>query len=223
MSSALTVEQATAEFAKRLKKAVKAAGGNNVVSKASGIGARDLTRYVTGSTQPKADALAALGRACRVSLDWLLLGIASDAQGEASENEFSFIPRLEVEASAGSGAVALDEDVGGLLAFRTEWLRRVGINPGSARALKARGDSMEPTIRDGDILLVDTSIDRVMDEGIYIVVVGGLVLVKRLSVRRDGSLILKSDNGRYEDERIPKAELAELAVSGRVMWFGRAI
>jgi phage repressor protein C with HTH and peptisase S24 domain len=62
-----------------------------------------------------------------------------------------------------------------------------------------------------------------MDEGIYIVVLAGLVLVKRLTVRRDGSLILKSDNGRYEEERIPKEELADLSIRARVMWFGRAI
>ncbi len=46
--------------------------------------------------------------------------------------------------------------------------------------ITATGDSMEETIRDGDVLLVDTSIDRVKDNAIYIVAYGDALLVKRL-------------------------------------------
>lgn len=169
---------------------------------------------------PLLDAAILCGAAGR-PIDWLV-GLIPPPRSDGLD--YALIPRLEVEASAGGGALAAEEDVGGMIAFRSEWLRRVGISPRSARALRARGDSMEPTIRDGDILLIDTSIDRLVDEGIYVVVVGGLVLVKRLAIRRDGTVILKSDNAeRYDEEVIPPAEAPDLAVSGRVMWFGRSI
>ena len=82
---------------------------------------------------------------------------------------------------------------------------------------------MEPTIRDGDVLLVDTSINAVRDNAIYVVVLGGLVLVKRLQIKRDGSLRLISDNDRFEPEDVPASEAADIHVAGRVMWYGRSI
>ncbi|PTW61383.1 peptidase S24-like protein [Breoghania corrubedonensis] len=82
---------------------------------------------------------------------------------------------------------------------------------------------MEPTIRDGDVLLVDTSINAVRDNAIYVVVLGGLVLVKRLQIKRDGSLRLISDNDRFEAEDVPANEASDIHVAGRVMWYGRSI
>lgn len=82
---------------------------------------------------------------------------------------------------------------------------------------------MEPTIRDGDTLLLDTSIDRVKDNGIYVVVIDGLVVVKRVHMSRDGTVTLISDNQLYPPEEVPAAEVPEIRFAGRVMWFGRSI
>ena len=82
---------------------------------------------------------------------------------------------------------------------------------------------MEPTIFDGDILLADTSIDHVVDNGIYVVVLSGLALVKRVHPNRDGAITLTSDNAIYPRETVPKEELADLQIAGRIMWFGRSI
>lgn len=135
--------------------------------------------------------------------------------------DFSFVPRLDVSASAGSGIVPYAEDPLEYLAFQTDWLRSRGINSNAARILTARGDSMEETIRDGDTLLVDTSIDRVKDNAIYVVSYGEMVLVKRVHGRINGSLQLISDNPRYPPEEVAPAEVSMLNIAGRVMWFGR--
>ena len=82
---------------------------------------------------------------------------------------------------------------------------------------------MEPTIRDGDILVVDTSITTVRDNSIYIIVYSGNVLVKRVHLRRDGSLTLISDNDRYPPEDVPLDEVPDLHIAGRLMWYGRSI
>ncbi|MBH0619495.1 helix-turn-helix transcriptional regulator, partial [Salmonella enterica] len=80
-----------------------------------------------------------------------------------------------------------------------------------------------PTIRDGDMLLVDRSIDRVVDNGIYVVVFGGAVLVKRVHIRRDRSVVLRSENAVYPEEVVPADEVPDLVIEGRVRWFGRTI
>ncbi len=138
--------------------------------------------------------------------------------------DFKLIPRLDVQPSSGYGALAADEDPTEMLAFRADWLRRVGINPEHARVLTNRGDSNEPTIRDGDVLLVDTSINNIVDNAFYIVVFNGLALLKRVQLRRDGSVVLSSDNKlAYQDEIVPVAEVPDLRIAARLMWFGRSI
>ncbi|NKC04250.1 helix-turn-helix transcriptional regulator [Brucella haematophila] len=82
---------------------------------------------------------------------------------------------------------------------------------------------MEETIRDGDVLLVDTSVNRIRDNTIYVIVYGDMVLVKRVHGRLNGSLQLISDNPRYPAEEISAGETEQLHVAGRVMWFGRSI
>lgn len=176
-----------------------------------------------------------MAEALEVSLEWLCTGRGAkgrnipthDFSGVpslfADSNDVAMVPRLDIQASAGHGSLVDHEDAVEFLAFPPDWLRRRGINPVAARALTARGDSMEPTIRSGDVLLVDTSWQRVDDNGIYVVVSAGFVLVKRVHPRRDGSLMLISDNTRYPPEDIPVTEVPDFQIAGRVMWFGRTI
>ncbi|WP_222361224.1 helix-turn-helix transcriptional regulator [Rhizobium leguminosarum] len=138
-------------------------------------------------------------------------------------NEIAFIQRLDVQASAGTGALVVSDDTVDILGFNRNWLRERSINAAAARILDVKGDSMEPTIRDGDILVVDTSINQVRDNAIYVIIYAGNVLVKRVHIKRDGSLTLISDNERYPREDVPIAEVPDLHIAGRVMWFGRSI
>ncbi|MBW8320040.1 MAG: helix-turn-helix transcriptional regulator [Rhizobium sp.] len=137
--------------------------------------------------------------------------------------DLTFIERLDVEASAGNGALVDNEQALDFVAFQTRWLRRKGINPAAVRLLNIRGDSMEPTIRDGDIALVDTSINDIIDNAIYVLVVGNRLLIKRIHILMSGALRLISDNALYPHEDVPASEAEFVRVSGRVVWFGRSI
>ncbi|MBW8318869.1 MAG: helix-turn-helix transcriptional regulator [Rhizobium sp.] len=137
--------------------------------------------------------------------------------------DLTMIERLDVEASAGNGALVDNEQALDFVAFQTRWLRRKGINPAAVRLLNIRGDSMEPTIRDGDIALVDTSIDDIIDNAIYVLVVGNRLLIKRIHILMSGALRLISDNALYPHEDVPASEAEFVRVSGRVVWFGRSI
>jgi phage repressor protein C with HTH and peptisase S24 domain len=182
---------------------------------------KTLSRYMAGKEAPFT-VVASLASAAGRSMSWMATG----GDDQRTPDGFRLIRRLDTEASAGAGAVVEAEpaDTLEVLAFREDWLRRRGINPLTTHALTARGDSMEPTIRDGDVLLVDTSIDFVRDNAIYVVVFAGRTLVKRLQVLRDGSVAIKSDNKDvFDDEVVPAAEVPGIDVAGRVMWYGRSI
>lgn len=187
------------------------------------LGRSDKTlRGFTDESVPL-EIVLALAAATGVTPAWIIFG---DGQQPMAINEdFSLVQKLDIRASAGGGAIAPYEESNGgeVVAFRTDWLRRLGLNPRYARAIFAHGDSMEPTINSGDLLLVDESINTIVDHGIYVVVYQGMVVVKRVQLKRDGTLVLKSDNHRYETEEVPPSEIGQISVAGRVRWFGRTI
>jgi phage repressor protein C with HTH and peptisase S24 domain len=212
-------------FAKRLRELIGEHKSINAAAARWGISNSLLRKYLEG-TVPGLDKAARIAEVHSVSLRWLASGKGPKRQAENAGlgADLTLIPRLDVEAAAGTGALALNEEPVSLLAFDSEWLRRRGINPRTAHVLTARGDSMEPTIRSGDVLLVDTSINMIQDAGIYIVRVGGLLLLKRIHVKMNKSLTLISDNKEvYPPEELSAHDAVDLYVAGRVMWFGRSI
>ena len=87
------------------------------------------------------------------------------------------------------------------------WIREV-VGASTARLVmtQAIGNSMEPTIFSGDRLLVETTEGARFDSGIYVVVMGSDVMVKRYSRGSGGSLVLKSDNPAYADIEVSAEE-----------------
>ncbi|KXX64201.1 hypothetical protein AY586_14735 [Marichromatium gracile] len=132
------------------------------------------------------------------------------------------IPRRRVAFSAGNGNLVFEEEEAPPLAFTSDWARQTGVRPSNAVVVYAKGDSMEPSICDGDVLLIDidTAGDDIRDGQVYAIRYGHELRVKRLFRRYDGSLILRSDNaGRYPEEIIPpKDQSGQVHVIGRVVW-----
>jgi phage repressor protein C with HTH and peptisase S24 domain len=124
------------------------------------------------------------------------------------------VPRLALDASAGPGALAGEEQAIGSFRFAARWLRAQGLDPARLSAIAVAGDSMEPTLRDGDEILVDRGA-RPLRDGIHVVRVGEALMVKRLDTARPGRIALLSDNPAYRP-----VELApdQLEVIGRVVW-----
>ena len=80
--------------------------------------------------------------------------------------------------------------------------------------MKTSGDSMiDVGINDGDILVVDRSIEA-KNRDIVIAILEGNLTVKRLLFKTNGLVVLKSENISYKDIQIP--ELADLEIWGVV-------
>jgi phage repressor protein C with HTH and peptisase S24 domain len=136
-------------------------------------------------------------------------------------SEFVLVPQLDVHVSAGAGAVVEGEEEIGRFAFRRSWITRRGWSGGDLRVVTARGDSMEPTVRSGDILLVDTAVHRLGPEGIYLINHEGELKCKRLQSLIDGTVAIRSDNPRYAEERLSAGQAEQLLrVVAKVVWIG---
>jgi SOS-response transcriptional repressor LexA len=137
------------------------------------------------------------------------------------EERLATIPLLDVAASAGPGAFADSERVEAVMRFDPAWLRRLNLNAERLSVIRVAGDSMSPTLDDGDEILVDRGdgAERLRD-GIYVLRMDGVVNVKRLlldpSRRR---VTIKSDNPGYRNW--PVMERGSVDVVGRVVWAGR--
>lgn len=123
----------------------------------------------------------------------------------------------EIDLRYGMGASYLDGPVTGeKRIFSRAWLRTFTRSaPEYLFWATGDGDSMEPTIRSGEVMLIDTAQKTMrVSEGIWAVAVGEIGMVKRIHVPGKGRIQLISDNG-----RIPPAEIAEdeLHIIGRVV------
>jgi phage repressor protein C with HTH and peptisase S24 domain len=134
--------------------------------------------------------------------------------GKTPRGDWVDVPRLALGASAGPGALPAEEQPIGAFRFSARWLRGQGLDPAQLTAIAVTGDSMEPTLRDGDEILVDRS-PRPLRDGIHVVRVEDAVLVKRLDTGRPGTIALLSDNPAYRPLDMPAGAVRLI---GRVVW-----
>jgi phage repressor protein C with HTH and peptisase S24 domain len=133
-----------------------------------------------------------------------------------ARSEYVDVPRLAFSAAAGAGALAASEQPFGALRFSQSWLREMGLHGADLATMTVAGDSMEPTLRDGDEILVDRSV-RALRDGVHVVRVEDSLLVKRVDMGRPGRVRLCSDNTHYAPiDMAPN----EVIVIGRVVWKG---
>lgn len=140
--------------------------------------------------------------------------------GDEDSSDFVSVSRLSVEVGAGPGRVASVIEELGSLQFRRDFLRSAGVGASSAAIINVKGSSMEPTIKDGAVLLINTA-DKYPKEGhIYAFSWDGEMLVKRF-MKLNGVWIASSDNpDKEENPDIPLDGLTETLLQGRAVWMG---
>lgn len=146
------------------------------------------------------------------------------AQEAALGEDYALVPLYDVRAAAGHGAIVEHEQVVDWLAFKREWLRReLHARAADLYLIEVDGESMEPTLRPGDVILVDhRSAQAVPRDGIYVMRMDGSLLVKRLQRLPGRKVKVASDNNAYEPFELDiDAPGEDVSIIGRVVWTGR--
>lgn len=131
----------------------------------------------------------------------------------------TMIAVYDVQLSAGNGMTAPDFiETKKKLPFDSQWLNKHNLKPDNLMVLYVAGDSMLPTMEDGDSVLIDKSKTKIIDRKIYGIVLGGDCKIKRLSQRFDGSIEVLSDNPMHKTEVIPATELEYLHIIGQAVY-----
>lgn len=187
---------------------------------------------------PKSETLKKIKQLKGCSIDWLLTGegspfpdseapkaTATDTLGNPVDiDEFVFVPRYDIQAAAGHGQLVGDEQPIFAMAFRRYWIENyVTRDIKKLSVISVKGDSMEGVLNDGDTILINHGQTTPRD-GLYVLRLNENLLVKRLQLIPGGIVNVISANEAYPTFEIDlKNPTDDVAIIGRVEWFGRSI
>jgi len=211
------------------------------LSEKTGFPQQTISRIEHGKQKPAKPILKILEYLFNVNRSWLIDGVGELATdftwvgkalaGGSDETLLKLIEASERHRgtadiaihnawqSPGSGSLDAEKH----LAFRREWIQgKLGAVPKNLVAVTVSGDSMEPTLKNGDVVLVNLGMKHIMDNAIYVLNIDGTLLVKRIERLVAGGIILRSDNGLVSpDQSVNDKQAGKLDIVGRVVWFGR--
>ncbi|HCM04946.1 MAG TPA: LexA family transcriptional repressor [Oceanospirillales bacterium] len=203
-----------------------AQGNKKHFAELTGKSASHIYKICRGISRPSMAYLQELYEEYKVDLTWLLTGEQSagnQVAGTPSNQDLIFAPMFDVQASAGLGNEVVAEDVEDYFAFNKSFLsRQLNVSSEQLVFVTISGDSMLPTLHDGDRVLVDMSQKAVSHEGLYLLQSEDGLMAKRLSDKQ-GELSVVSDNPEYDNWKILPANREANPVAGKIVWCARTI
>ena len=135
-----------------------------------------------------------------------------------AEEEFMQIPKVRARLCAGGGSFEVGSEIEGYYSFRKDWLSRKG-NADKMVLMDIFGNSMEPELKEGDVVLIDESKKDILAGSIYAVGIDDTIMVKRLE-KRPKRLALLSENTKNETIYMEGEDLNRVRLIGKVLWVG---
>lgn len=151
-----------------------------------------------------------------------LANIVTEPQGkESSCDEFYTLPfYASVKASAGGGIIPQEKEPLEI-AFRKYFINNtLGVNSTDLFAMKISGDSMEPTLKTDDMVLVDQSKRTPRSGNILVIRIDETVSCKRIQELPGHRFKIMSDNAGYESFEVDAGD-ENFEILGTIVWFGR--
>lgn len=202
------------------------------VAKKTGVSSSTFYRPLNGTATTK------LGRSTLKKLrdaypnfpGWDANDIVTDRQlsfrHDGTDQETGTVKIAQIDLSFGLGGSVMDEEITDsqleLRSFPLEWVRMFTDSPASQLCwARGQGNSMEPLIGDGDVILIDRSQrDLRIGDLCWAISYGQLGMIKRLRPMPDGGVKILSDNPNVPPET---AYDGELNVFGRVIVVAKRI
>ena len=123
---------------------------------------------------------------------------------------------LKVQAGMTGFQVEPEHHDGSTMGVPTAWIRDQRLLISDLIAITVRGESMEPALYDGDVIVFNAGDKKLVDGSVYVVNYEGEVVVKRM-VRDGGMWWLTSDNSDQRKYHRKSCKGAECIVIGRVV------
>ncbi len=138
----------------------------------------------------------------------------------SDEADFVYVARVDVTFSNGHGKLVFDERGKARLAFRADYLRKLGVSSKNAVIVDSEGRSNDPDIKDGAVLLVNRAATQILPGKFYAFRLDGELIVKPLYPQKDGTI--KATPANQDRELYPEIvigpESQDFEMIGRVLW-----
>jgi len=202
------------------------AGDKKAFAELTGKSASHVYKICRGASRPSMVYLQHLYDELRIDLNWLLTGEQGEghaAMAKPSASELVYAPMFDVQASAGFGAEVLSEDIEDYFAFDKNWLsRQLGVATDQLAFVSIRGDSMLPTLNEGDHVLVDMSKKSLSQNDLFLLHTEQGLMAKRLNKHKDGIEVV-SDNPQYQNWLITQDNQSMNQIVGKIVWCARSL
>jgi phage repressor protein C with HTH and peptisase S24 domain len=207
--------------------AIQRVGTVEQAAAATGLAYSTLQKYLQGDSEPPVSALAAIAKYTQGSITYYVLGedvqLAGMVEVANKANEkFKEIPRYDVFASAGDGRIGISEKVAKVdppVEFHRDWLRLRASSAGNCRLVSVVGDSMEPLLKSGDVVLIDHGQQSIRNGEIYLLRIGDDLLIKRLATQGEMLSIISANEATHPRYEVAFDEAVE--IYGRLIWSSR--
>lgn len=192
------------------------------ISRLLGRNAAYIQQYIKRGSPRSLDERDRAVLARYFGVDEVMLGGPTRRSGPVVD--LVHVPVLDVAASAGHGALAEMEAKTAQFGFDEDWLKKLTQSKAASLSIiRVLGDSMEPTLFDGDEVMVDLGDGQSrLRDGIYVLRMDDMLNVKRIAIEPKGRQIsVISDNPSYPTWQ--SMERRSINIVGRVLWFGRKL
>lgn len=211
----------------RLKEIAKECGGNRALCEKSGVSERTFANWLAGSSEPKIIGIAAIASAAGVTIDWIVTGSKpkqhlGSRQGNTSE--MVKVPLIDASLQKIEAPTLQRLKVNDHIPFSTGFLEnRLKQNDfDQLCVLEIHGDSMEPTMGNSDIVLVDRS-NRKVSDGLMAYIFKETIYVKRIVNLLNGIEVISDNQSLYSSHNIAGNDLKNLEIFGHVLWVGKTV
>lgn len=141
--------------------------------------------------------------------------VHESGEGDASVTQIMKV-QIKVQAGMTGFQVEPEHHDGKTMGVPTDWVRSERFVASDLLAITVRGESMEPSLFDGDVIVVNTGDKKLVDGTVYAVNYEGEVVVKRM-VRDAGMWWLTSDNSDQRKYHRKSCKGAECIIIGKVV------
>jgi len=204
-------------FPQRMGYLIELVGGAQKAAELLGRGWTTVDNWRKGTSRvPLLDALE-LARAAGVTLDWVATGYdrRPELPPAAGTSRSGFGVVHLYQAAPDGRLIEITDNAADMIAIRSEWLDKMGIQEQDAALISVPDDAMAPLVNPGDLILLDKGEKQVSGGGIYAFLRGGVPMIRRAQVMVDGAVQLIPENAAYDRERVAAEQAAALPVAGR--------
>ena len=177
-----------------------------------GVNRNTISQYKTGERTPPMDRLEDLVKALDLTLPQFF-----SCKDDRSP-DIVFVEKVRAKPRAGNGGLEVDSEHDGYYAFRRDFIIRKRGTEEDMKIFEVAGDSMSPTLNDGDFIMVHTKATDIRTGLIYLLRIGSELMVKRLEARPGNVLLIRSDNPVYEPIPVDMSDNDDIQIFGRMIW-----